>query len=81
MKKQKKEKVVIPLKRVVHAHNFRKRERGIMMTHRFKNPRSQKDDTLSLRSVTRHESRGGTAGVLDRKDSKLAQALARKHLR
>ena len=44
MKKQKKEKVVIPLKRVVHAHKFRKRERGIMMTHRFRNPRSQKED-------------------------------------
>ena len=31
--------------------------------------------------VTRHGSRGGTAGVLDRKDSKLAQALAREDLR
>ena len=41
------EKVVIPLKRVVHAHKFRKRERGIMMTHRFRNPRSQKEDTYT----------------------------------
>ena len=31
--------------------------------------------------VTRHGSRGGTAGVLDRKDSTLAQALARRDLR
>ena len=31
--------------------------------------------------ITRHGSRGGTAGVLDRKDSTLAQALARRDLR
>ena len=35
---------------------------------------------LLLRSVTRRGSRDGTAGVLDRKDSKLAQALARLRL-
>ena len=46
-KKEEEEKVVIPLKRVVHAHNFRKRERGIMMTHKFRNPRSQKEDTYT----------------------------------
>ena len=31
--------------------------------------------------VTRHGSRGGTAGVLDRKDLTFAQALARRDLR
>ena len=31
--------------------------------------------------IARHGSRGGTAGVLDRKDSMLAQALARRDLR
>ena len=46
-KGKKKEKVVISLKRVVHAHKFRKGERGIMMTHRLRNPRSQKEDTYT----------------------------------
>ena len=31
--------------------------------------------------IARHGSRGGTAGVLDQKDSTLAQALARRDLR
>ena len=30
--------------------------------------------------IARHGSRGGTAGVLDRKDSTLTQALARRDL-
>ena len=35
------------LKKVVHAHKFRKKNLEIIMTHRFRNPRPQKEDTYT----------------------------------
>ena len=35
------------IKKVVHAHKFRKKNLEIIMTHRFRNPRPQKEDTYT----------------------------------
>ena len=46
-RKKREENVVMLLKKVVHAHKFRKKNLEIIMTHRFRNPRPQKEDTYT----------------------------------